>query len=284
MRKYLLLVILFLSGCILVNNSPDRCYSLWDPSQKDNCLIIVATETMNISKCGEISKNSLAEQCYALLISKGVQENSSTCAKLSGAMMDECFSRLAMKNNDTSACMRINSSYYRDNCLSKIAIASDRPDICESVSLNLSRDNCKNQIYADLAIKNKDTSFCKLLIAESSQSQQDIIDNCIFSLAKELNETSYCAQISNPFSKELCLTGRIDPASCNKITEPQGRQACLYISAVYSKDPNACATLPSSSMRDNCYMQVAKDTKNAKICSYISVAILKDQCEQLSPS
>jgi hypothetical protein len=282
MKKCILLLLLFLPGCIFVDRSPNRCYHLWDPSQKDECLVIVASETLNISKCGEINKTDVSERCYALLLSKGIEENSSTCSKLSGVMMDECFSRIAAKNNDSSACVNINSSYYRDNCFSKVALALNRPDLCDSISANASMHACKNQAYMQLAVKNKDPEFCKLLISENEESQPDVADSCFFSMAKELNETSYCNQISNAFSKELCRTGKIDPASCNQISNPQGKQACLYISAVYSKDPNACATLPSQSMKDNCYMQVARDTKNNKICSFISAAILREQCNQIS--
>jgi|GEM_PF-3863428 len=284
MKKTLLFLLLFFSGCVLVDTSQDRCYHLWDPSQKDNCLVMVAAETMNISKCGEIEKTSLAEQCYSLLLSKGVAPNSSICAKLSGVLKDECFSRLAVSTNDSSYCMRMESSYYRDNCLSKLAISLLRPELCDSISVNTSRNACKNQVFSELALKNKEPQFCEMLVSEHAETQRDAVDACLFSMAKQFNDTSYCAKITNPFAKELCITGRIDPSTCDKIVEPQGKQACLYISAVYSKDPNACANLPSESMRNNCYLQVAKDTRNPKVCSSITVAVLREQCQQLTQS
>ncbi|MEM3555383.1 MAG: hypothetical protein QXF56_01535 [Candidatus Micrarchaeia archaeon] len=281
MNKKLLFLLLFLSGCIFVDTSPERCYHLWDPSQKDNCLMMVASETMNISKCGEIEKASVAEQCYSLLLSKGVAPNASICQKLSGVLKEECFSRLAVSSNDSSYCMRMETSYYRDNCLSKLAVSLLRPDLCEGISANASRSACKNQIYSELAIKNREPQYCEMLISDYPEAQRDMVDACLFSMAKELNDKSYCSKIQNPFSKELCTTGRIDPSTCDKIAEPQGKQACLYVSAVYSKDPNACTNLPSESLRDNCYLQVAKDTGNPKICSYITTAVLREQCQQL---
>jgi len=281
MRKQLLLLLVLLSGCILENRSPDRCYHLWDPSQKDNCLVLVAVETKNMSKCDEITVSSLSEKCYALLIGGGLPVNSSTCAKLSGNLMDECFGRLAASSNDTSMCMRINSSYLRDSCLSGIAIAMERPEICDSISLNISRNTCKNQIYPNLAIQNGDTAFCRLIVTDTPESQQDAVDRCIFSVAEELNDTTLCNQIVNPFAKDLCKTGSIDPALCNQITESQGKQACLYVAAVYSKNPDACKNLPSVSLRDNCYTQVAKDTNNPSLCTYIATGVLRDQCMQI---
>jgi hypothetical protein len=283
MRKYALLLLLLLCGCVLVDESPNRCYHLWDPSQKDNCLLMVATQTMNISKCTEINRTDIAEQCYSTLLSKGAFANISTCESMSGVRKDDCFSQLAASKNDTSLCMRINFSYQRDNCISKIAIAHDAPSMCDPISINASRDLCKNQIYEELAIKNKDTAYCKLLIAENA-SNTDLVDKCIFTLAKRLNDTSYCSQITNVFSKELCQTGRIDPASCNLIADAQGRQACLYISAVYSNDASQCATMPSESMRNNCYIQVAKNTNDQRICSFISSSDLRSQCAQIVQS
>jgi len=283
MRKHLLFLFLFLSGCIFVDTSPNRCYHLWDPSQKNECLLMVASETSNISKCDEINETSVAGRCYTLLLSKGIEQNYSTCMKLSGVMMDQCFSNLAIRKNDSYMCMKINSSYSRDTCLSKIATTLLRPDICESISLNVSRNLCKNQIYPQLAIKNRDTAFCKLIITDSPGAQLTAVDACIISMTAELNDKTYCNQVSGEFAKEFCLTGRIDPASCDKINEAQGRDACRYISAVYSKDPGACASMPSSSVKDNCYLQIAKDTNNPQLCSFISMQSLKEQCLQIVP-
>lgn len=280
MRKYLLLLLLLLFGCILVDESPDRCYHLWDPSQKNNCLLMVATQTENISKCSEITARDTAERCYSMLLISGTPANTSICENMSGTRMDDCFSKLAAAKNDTSLCMRINYSWQRDNCLSRIAVSHDRPDMCEPISINASRNLCKNQIFGELAIKNKDTAFCKLLIAENA-SNEDMVDRCIFNMAKTLNDTSYCSQIINVFSKELCLTGKIDPASCNQIADPRGQQACLYTSAVYSNDPSQCATMPTASMKDNCYIQIAKNTKDGNICNLVTSADLKDQCKQI---
>lgn len=284
MRKHLIFFLLFLAGCIFVDTSPNRCYHLWDPSQKNECLFMVASETSNISKCGEINESSVAERCYTLLLGNGIAENYSICMKLSGAGMDECFSRLAVRTNDSSMCMKVNSSYSRDNCLSGIAITLGRPDICESIALNVSRNTCKNQIYPQLAIKNKDAAFCRLIIADNSQAQLTAVDACIVSMAKELNDTTYCNQVSTEFTRQFCLTGRIDPASCDTISDPQGRQVCHYIAAVYSKDPSACASMPSGTLRDSCYLQLASDMKNPQICSYISLESMREQCLQISQS
>lgn len=280
MKKYLLFLLLLLSGCIFVDESPNRCNSLWDPSQKDNCLLMVATQTNNISKCDEINNSYTAEQCYSSLMTYANSSNASSCERMSDIRRDDCFMQMAELKNDSSLCMRINFSYERDNCISKIAVASDRPGLCELISLNVSKNMCKNEIFEDLAVKNRDVSFCKLLIAENG-SNQDMADTCMFNLAKKLNDTSYCNQIVNVFSKELCQTGKIDPASCYRIADPQGQEACLYTSAVYSNDPGQCATMASQSMKDNCYIQVAKNTKNGQLCALISSSVLKDQCTQL---
>jgi hypothetical protein len=283
MKKYLLLLVLVLSGCIFVDESPNRCYHLWDPSQKDSCLLMVASETNNISKCDEINQTYIAEQCYSMLLMNGTVANISTCEKMSGVRRDDCFSNLAVAKNDTSFCMRINFSYQRDNCISKIATAHENPNMCEPISINASRDLCKNQIFELLAITNKDISFCRLLIAENG-SNQDMVDRCIFDLAKSLNDMSYCNQISNEFSKEICTTGKIDPATCNQKADSKGKQACLYIAATYSNDPSNCQTLPSQSMKDNCYIQIAKNTKDEKVCAFISSVDLRDQCSQIVKS
>jgi len=283
MRKQALFLFLFLSGCIFVDTSPNRCYHLWDPSQKNQCLLMVASETSNISKCDEINETSVAERCYALLLGKGIEENYSTCMKLSGAMREQCFSSLAIRKNDSLMCMKINSSYPRDTCLSKIAATLLRPEICESISLNVSRNMCKNQIYPQLALRNRDTAFCKLITADTPGAQLTAVDTCIVSLARDLNDTTYCNQVSGDFAREFCVTGRIDPASCDKINEPQGRDACRYISAVYSKDPSQCASMPAGSVRDNCYFQIARDTNSPQLCSFISMESLKEQCLQIAP-
>lgn len=280
MRKYLLLSLLLLSGCIFVDQSPNRCYHLWDPSQKDSCLLMVATQTNNISKCDEINRTDIAEQCYNNLLTSANVSNASACERMMGVHRDNCFSQMAAAKNDSSLCMRVNSSYQRDSCISGIAVASDRPGLCELISLNVSRNLCKNQIFEDLAVKNKDVSFCKLLIAENG-SNENMADTCIFNLAKSLNDTSYCSQIVNVFSKELCQTGKIDPASCDMIADPQGKQACLYVSAVYSNDPGQCAAMPSNSMKDNCYIQIVQKTRDAGICALISSSDLRNQCGQI---
>jgi hypothetical protein len=197
-------------------------------------------------------------------------------------MMDECFSRLAMSSNDSSMCMKINSSYPRDNCLSRLAITLSRPTICESIQLNVSRNTCKNQIYSQLAIKDKDPAFCKLIIADNPGAQLTAVDSCIVSIARELNDTSYCNQVSGDFARQFCMTGKIDPAACDTINEAQGRQACHYIAAVYSKDPGACASMPSSSVKDSCYLQLAKDLKRPQLCSFISLESMREQCLQIT--
>jgi hypothetical protein len=280
MKKYALLFLLLLSGCTFVDESPNRCYHLWDPSQKDNCLLMVATETYNISKCSEIARSDISQQCYTMLLAGGATANTSICDRMSGVSADNCFSQLASKKNDTSLCMRVNSSYTRDNCISNIATAKNNPSMCDSMSVSASRNMCKNQIFERLAITEKDVSYCKLLIVENG-SNQDMVDRCIFSMAKKLNDSSYCGQITNVFAKELCLTGSIDPNSCSQISDSRGKEACLYIAAVYSNDPERCTTMPSDAMRDNCYIQVASNTKNAAICSHISSADLRDQCSQI---
>jgi hypothetical protein len=280
MKKYILLLFLLLSGCIFVDESPNRCYHLLDPSQKDSCLLMVATETNNISKCDEINQTSIAEQCYSMLLMNGTAANSSTCEKMSGVNRDDCFSNLAIAENDSSICMNVNYSYERDNCISKISIAHENPSMCEPISIDASRDLCKNQIFEMLAVTNKDPSFCKLLVSENG-SNQDLVDRCIFDLAQSLNDTSYCDQISNEFSKEICLTGKIDPATCEEIADPMGQEACLYIAATYSNDQSSCQTLPSQSMKDNCYMQIAKNTKDVSVCASISSDDLRSQCDQI---
>jgi hypothetical protein len=280
MRKYFLLLLLLLSGCIFVDESPNRCYHLWDPSQKDNCLLMVATQTENISKCGEINKTDIAEQCYSTLLGSGNAQNASICNRMSGIRRDDCLSQLATAKNDTSFCMTINYSYERDNCISNIAVARARPDLCEPISVSLSRDTCKNQIYGQLAINNKDTSFCNMLISENS-SNENMVDRCIFGMARKLNDTSYCNQITNFLTKELCITGEIDTASCDQITDPMGKEACIYISAAYSNDSSKCATLSSAAFKDNCYIQVAKNTNDPRVCSFISSSDLRSQCAQI---
>lgn len=241
---------------------------------------MVATQTLNISKCSEVNRTDIAEQCYTTLLGSVTMQNASICERMFGIRRDECFSQLAAAKNDTSLCLRINYSYERDNCISKIAVGRSRPDLCEPISVNISRNLCKNQIYEQLAVKNKDTSFCRLLIAQN-ESNQNMVDSCIFAMAKKLNDTSYCNQITNFFSKELCLTGQIDIASCNQITEPMGKEACLYISAVYSNNSAQCSSMPSASLRDNCYIQIAKNTNDPKVCSLISSSDLKSQCLQI---
>jgi hypothetical protein len=281
MKKYALLLLLVLSGCILVDeSSPDRCNHLLDPSQKDNCLIMVAQETHNISKCSEIARKDVSQQCYTMLLASGATANASICDSMSGVSRDDCFSQLASKTNDSSLCMRINASFTRDNCISRVAILKNNPGMCDAVSVSASRNMCKNQIFERLAVTNRDVSYCRLLIAENG-SNEDMTDRCIFSMAKSLNDSTYCNQITNIFAKELCLTGSIDPNSCNQIADSRGKQACLYIAAVYSNDPERCTIMPSQGMIDNCYIQVAKNTNNGKICARISSADLRDQCSQI---
>lgn len=283
MKKICLVIflsaIIFLAGCISVDNSPNRCYTILDKSFKDDCLLRVARETANISKCDEIEKQDVKSRCYDYL-SGIIPTDSSICNKINTQIQrDRCFLNAANAKNDFSLCASILSNFSRDNCYLDFANRNRNASLCDRIVLENSKESCRNGIFSTLAIEQKNPEFCKSIKSSFGNSSEALINNCYVEMAKKLNDTVYCNNIDEQYTRNFCLTGRVDPSLCAQITEAKARSMCYFTIAIQSKDPNACLTIDAE-LRDNCYLQIAHNSGDKKVCDKISNQMLRDVCKQ----
>lgn len=272
--------IAFLAGCISVDTSPSRCERILDKSFKDDCLLRVAQETNNISKCDEIGKQDVKGRCYYLLSGGAAPTDPSVCRKLTSTIQrDQCFLNAANSKNDFSLCANIESNFSRDGCYSAFASKNKNASLCDGITLENTRENCRNSVFSALAIEQKNPAFCESIKSSLGNTSGALINNCYLNMAKQLNDTIYCNNIDELYTRNFCLTGRIDPNICAQITQENARSMCYFTIAVQSKDPSACSTVDVE-LRDNCYVQIAHETDDKGICDRISNQLLKDICKQ----
>ncbi len=114
---------------------------------------------------------------------------------------DDCYLRFALKNKDKELCDKIEDGIKKDSCLATVGGGFEKTlqeryeeggTECEVSGSPRTPDDCKK------------LAKCKGVDGTPILDTQTKIDECIFHIAWENNNISFCDEISNPSKKEDC--------------------------------------------------------------------------------
>jgi len=147
----------------------DDCYNQasYKTSDPATCDKISAADSTSKDQCYQIVGETLNDPNICLKIKDGPQQNfrsqcldvveaatrsSSTCAMLSGADRDECYSNVAFEVGDVSLCQNVVSTTppampnTRWSCIRNVAIVKNDFSLCPGIPAGAERDECYYQV------------------------------------------------------------------------------------------------------------------------------------------
>ncbi len=201
----------------------------------------------------------------------------------------ECIAQFAQTFDDLTVCDRFD--YPAEQMMCK-AVAKDNPGIyCEDSGQQRTIDKCywlyvnltddffycgsiksveqyKTDCYSLAAVNEEDDAYCRNLMSGSR-------DECYTAYAKQTNDVSVCTKI---FVERVNLYScYYEPALafgmmsyCENVDASQ-RNFC-YNNVLHLSDkltPSDCVDVPSTSWREECYLQVALQEDDDSYCQYL---------------
>lgn len=188
----LLLGVFFLAGCSRNDYSSEKS----NASDEDRALYQDAMANKDEKKCNDIKYYELEQQCYEKIAIK--VGNPDICGKITKKeVRDYCLRDVAEKNKNPDICEKVEDKIHRSNCFSDVAQKAKNHSICELAEDIVIRDNC----YARLGSKGTELEVC-LKIKKDEEDK----DDCIKNVAINSKNQDLCSKISNPKTKEDCVT------------------------------------------------------------------------------
>ena len=224
------------------------CEKLEDPVKVKACLSSVDSA---ISK--ELRKRKKDKiQKESSLADKAVSENNSAlCDEIKNtSIKDNCFYRLAKKNQDVSFCEKIFEESTKISCNS---FFKKDPSLCDTINTdldNLAKDNC----YLAFVVQTKDLPKAQLEKTCEKITNSEIKDDCYMQLAIHKEDSSLCSNVQNQNSKEVCDTIlKKDKDLCkNNFKDSFSQDYCLYYVAELLKDKLICEEIKNDFLHNKC--------------------------------
>lgn len=156
----------------------EACAEIVDEGQKRNCRVDVAVEKAvqkaDPSLCRELGESEETDDCLNTVRQK--QENERMVEIISAGKVEECAS---IEDDGLQ-------SYCEDQALVRKAFNEHSPGLCQKIRNSLDREKCteeatleSNRYFFDLATKDNDAKWCRLIIGSEGQS------NCESALLKQ---------------------------------------------------------------------------------------------------
>ncbi len=275
---FAVLIVIVLIISFFVPRGEDRCEKILLSEFKDDCYYTLAQDAGNSSFCDRIAKQFTHDVCISDVAAQQ-SGGAIDCDRLSSpSLKDQCIRSMASTTKNASYCAGLTGSLERDMCYDSIARGSEDPQACAGISTDYMEMSCNNDIYASLAAETRNPSLCNKLVYNESLARMGLIDNCIFNVAKQNNDTSLCSGIHSSVLLQQCVTGTVDFTLCDSISDTDQRSSCIFSLAISTDDPNSCDRIPTPYLKDNCYYQMAAKTGDSSICSRISGENLRSVC------
>ncbi len=275
---FAVLIVLVLVIGLFIPRGEDRCEKLPMKEFKDDCYYTLARDTGNSSFCDRIAKQFTHDACITDVAAQ--QPGSAIdCDRLSSpSLKDQCIRSMASTTKNASYCAGLAGALERDMCYDSVARSNDDPQACAGISTDYMEMTCNNDVYTALAVETRNPSLCNKLIYNESMARIGLVDNCIFTVAKQNNDTALCAGIHSSVLLQQCMTGVVDFTVCDQMSDTDQRATCIFSLAVSTDDPSSCDRIPTPYLKDNCYYQMAAKTGDSSICSRISGENLRSAC------
>lgn len=268
-KIYALITVIMIVGAIAFTLFPkgtslQQCEGAVLSTNRDNCLLNIATSTKNSSICGFIS-GSLKIDCYTNIAK--ATNNESLCtvaATIDPSSGGECSLAIVNSTGDYTICGGI-SEPYKDKCFFKAATKASNLQLCGSISSSSIMAACNSTILLDQAYYTSNISYCARVSNSLSKSFiQDVVTNTSAVFA------NLGRNFSNILSELAILPGQ----------NLSSRDLC-YISLAYKLKSNTYCSYASQEGESLCNMVANQTAGNLSAASTNFTAML-NSCKQLT--
>jgi hypothetical protein len=194
--------------------------------------------------------------------------NTKNCDKLTNQdgsvdqdRIDNCYSKIAVNQEDTAICDQIENKDYSGPCYGDIAIATEDEELCAKAGHEA--DDC----YGKIAIAKNDEDICKQITSDGYTKS-----NCFEKIAIEKVDQFICEQLEHEDDQDKCLSNYAiavgDTWICKKLKTEKEKNVCLMGVAQTEEDANICdeITDKTGNYYHKCVAEVAEKTGDHSVC------------------
>ncbi len=209
--------------------------------------------------------------------------NTKNCDKLTNQdgsvdqdRIDNCYSKIAVNQEDTTICDQIRNKDYSGPCYGDIAIATENEELCAKATHEV--DSC----YGKIAIAKNDEEICKKIDSDGYTKS-----NCFEKIAIEKVDQFICKQLEHEDDQDRCLSNYAvavgDTWICKKLKTDKERNTCLSGVAKTEKDANICDEIEDrvGSSYHNCIWEVAQETGDHSVCEKLEESQAKATSDEI---
>lgn len=195
----------------------------------------------------------------------------------------------------TAACviyyMYLNATHYVSSGsldaerVANIAIEKKDPRQCSKIKVIIqfmgpSEDDLIQQCYFSMAKTLNDSKICEFITRPNYSNYRN---NCLHDIATALNDISLCESVDDQFDKGACYQTftrlGTDKAVCEKVQNETGKDFCYLGYVEKTSDISICdSVIKTDHYRDSCYWFVATNKKQESLCEKIVAEYDRKNC------
>lgn len=281
-----------LASLALRSGNESMCGSIGDTIMHDSCVLSVAENTRNTSKCAGINATSY-DYVYCVLNVGKDYETASYCSKLQEPYGSQCSYDFAMRTGyvNGTICGDISNSTLGALCdnMTDFVGAISIPSAARCASLPASNDTLLMEAMASYNTAN--TTFAYLSAVGYQRLNITPRDYCYITVANATMNSSICALTGDSIAEQAC-NATASPrnstpvhtnatAACASVPSYL-KDGCIYSviiqNAVGFRNLSACEGISQAQYRDSCFAALANQYSNASYCGYISNVSTRNNC------
>jgi hypothetical protein len=249
------------------------CEKILEKEIQSNCYIGVAFLSQDISVCDKIQDEEKKGICKFL-----IKRNSIVCENIFNK--EECYKLFAKFLDDKSLCEKIEDKEKLKECLANVDSA-----IVKEFQKRKEENIQKESSLSDKAVIENNLSLCNTI------KNTSIRDNCIYAIARKLQDVSLCEKILEEPTKISCMSIlKKDPSLCDNINDNFDvfvKDNCYFAFVTLIRDLSknllkiTCDKITNIEIKDGCYMQLAIHKEDSSLCSNIQDTVSRKACDTI---
>lgn len=210
----------------------------------DSCLFAYGINKSDEAACNNISLNARKGAC----LSTALNEDDCISFSLRGER-DFCYELTAKETNNMLYCLKITTgTSYENNCYTNLAIKNNDSGICIHVPSDIDRDSC----YQNYSLTTGNWSACSRIGGPMTK------DACYRETAYTYFLPSACTGMSSSYGRNACYgvvlgSGKdIAQSECEGIAISDWKDQCYYVVAVQENNKSLCDLISTASTKEKC--------------------------------
>ena len=259
-----------LSQIALRRNNVEVCKQISDSRTRYGCFATVGDKKNDLAICDLIPQDyikdgkKLRDACY---ISTG-QKVPAVCLVYEDYNdFAKCYNGIKHEDRVDALCDRLNGDEAKAECYSDVALNEEDYEACGQISDSTLRDSCYVRVIDEGIVTSE---MCDEL------SGSDISGKCIIALASESKDYGICEKINKTTDRYDCYSvvaiNNEDADKCALITGDIGKKnSCLAEIGILKKDAEICEQITTSQLYLKCYSEIAVAEETPELCSEVKV-------------